>query len=108
MKSRRQTGFMRRVATIAAITLLLAQMIAAAHYHRVAVQQEVASSAGAGIADTSCAICAAHFHSPVTSAVVPALDTPTALDAIVPIAVQTGPLSTLIPKLFGRAPPASV
>src|SRR5260221_8359912 len=97
----------RRIATIAAIILLLGQTIAAAHVHRSSSSQEFSPRSVSGIADSSCAICAAHFHSPGISAVVPALDAPTLLDSIVSYAVQTGPISTFVEYRFGRAPPAS-
>jgi hypothetical protein len=99
---------MRRLATIAAIILLIGQSIAAAHFHRTSAQQEFSSSGAAGIADSSCAICAAHFHSPAASAVVPALNAPTALESMVLCAVQAGPVSTFAQHHFSRAPPASV
>lgn len=108
MKSRRHIMMMRKVATIAAIILLLGQTIAAAHFHRISAQQEFSASSVGGIVDSSCAICAAHFHSPAASAVVPALDAPTVLESIIPFAVQTGPLSTFAQHRFGRAPPASI
>jgi hypothetical protein len=99
---------MRKVATIAAIILLLGQSIAAAHFHRTSAQQEVSVSGSAGIADSSCALCAAHFHSPATAAVVPVLDAPAVRESIVTCAVHRGPLSTFIQNRFGRAPPASL
>jgi hypothetical protein len=108
MNSRRHTDLMRRVATIAAIILLISQTIAAAHFHRASGQQEFSSGGSAGIADSSCAICAAHFHSPATSAVVPALDAPTVLENLVARAVPSGPPSVYVSRHFGRAPPASV
>lgn len=98
----------RTVATIAAIILLLGQTIAAAHFHPVLSQQGLSSSEAVGIADSSCAICAAHFHSPVLSAVVPALDAPTVIEKLVARAVFGGPLSVYVGHCFGRAPPASI
>ena len=108
MNFRRHIEMMRRVATIAAIILLLGQTIAAAHFHPASSQQELSSSAAAGIADSSCAICAAHCHSPAAAAVVPALDASTILENIVPRAVHAGPLSTFVQNRFCRAPPASI
>ena len=108
MNSRRHINLMRRVATIAAIILLMGQTIAAAHSHRTSAQHEFSASSAAGIADSSCAICAAHFHSPAASAVVPALDAPTVRENLVARAVFAGPLSVYVGHCFGRAPPASV
>jgi len=108
VNSRRYPNLMRRAATIAAIILALGQAIAAAHFHRLSAQQELSANGVAGIADSSCAICAAHFHSPAASAVVPALNAPATVRSIVICAVHTGPLSTFIRNRFGRAPPASV
>ena len=99
---------MRKIATLAAIIVLLGQTIAAAHVHRNSSSQEFSAGSVGGVADSSCAICAAHFHSPAVSAVVPALDAPTLLDSIVSFAVQAGPISTLVEYRFGRAPPASL
>jgi hypothetical protein len=108
MNSRRHIEMMRKVATIAAIILLLGQTIAAAHFHRISPRQEFSSGGVPGIADSSCAICAAHFHSPAASAVVPALNAPTVLESQVVRAVFGGPLSVYAGHCFGRAPPASV
>ena len=98
---------MRKVATIAAIFLLLGQTIAAAHFHPASSRQELSTGA-ASIADSSCAICAAQLHSPAASAVVPALNAPTVLEDLVVVAVSNGPLSVYLGHCFGRAPPASV
>jgi hypothetical protein len=99
----------RKVSLIAAaIILLLGQTIAAAHFHPTSSQRQLSSTRGAGIADSSCAICAAHFHSPATAAVIPAFATPTIGEDIVLRAVHAGPRSTFVGHLFGRAPPASV
>jgi hypothetical protein len=109
MKSRRHIHqMMRNVATIAAIILLIGQTIAAAHFHRSSAQPEFSASAVAGIADSSCASCAAHFHSPAASTVAPALNAPTVLENLVARAVAIEPLSTYVDHCFGRAPPASV
>jgi hypothetical protein len=108
MKFRRNNNFRGRIAPIAAILLLIAQTIAVAHSHRMSAQQEFASSVAASIADGSCAICAAQIHSPAASSALPAPNAPTVPESVVPIAFQTVPFSTLIPKLFGRAPPATV
>ena len=108
MNPRRHIGLTRRVATIAAIILLLGQTIAAAHFHRTSAQQEFSATSAASIADSSCAICAAHFHSPAASVVVPALNAPTVLEDSVVIAVSGEPLSLYFGYCFGRAPPASV
>jgi hypothetical protein len=97
----------RTIATVAAVILLLGQTFAAAHFHRVSTQREVVSGA-AGMADGSCAICAAHLHSAAALAVAPALDAPTIQARITPCAVHTGPLSTFTRSRFGRAPPASI
>jgi hypothetical protein len=110
MNPRRQTNratMMRRVAAIAAIILLLGQTIAAAHCHPVSRQPELSSS-GAGLSDSSCAICAAQLHSPAAAAVAPALDKPAARENPVACAVFSGPLSVYIGHCFGRAPPASI
>jgi hypothetical protein len=98
---------MRRVATIAAIILLLGQSIAAAHFHPGSSQQGLSSPAAVSIADSSCAFCAAHFHSPVLSAVVPALDAPTVIEKLIARAVVGGLLSVSVSHCFGRAPPVS-
>jgi hypothetical protein len=98
---------MRKIAIIAAIILLLGQTIAAAHFHHSSFQQEFSAGSATAIADGSCAICAAHFHSPAASAIVPALEAPTILEDAVARAVFGGPLSPYVGHGFGRAPPAS-
>jgi hypothetical protein len=98
---------LRRVAVVAAIVLLLGQTIAAAHFHRISRQQELAAS-NVGFGDTSCAICAAHLHSAAVSAIVPALDAPKLLEKSVVFAVSIEPLCAYVGHCFGRAPPASV
>jgi hypothetical protein len=108
MNSRRHTNLMRKIATIAAIILLLGQTIVAAHVHRATFSQELAAGGGSGIADSSCGICAAQLHSPAVSAVVPALDAPTLLASTVSYAVQNGPISTFVEYRYGRSPPASI
>jgi len=108
VKSSRHKNLIRRIASITAIVLLIGQTIAAAHSHRISTQHELSSSGAVGIADSSCAICAAHFHSPAASTVVPVLDAPTILENLILRAVQAGPLSTFSLDRFGRAPPASV
>jgi len=108
MTSRRHMDRLRRVATIAAIILLLGQMIAAVHVHRASSQQEFAASGAAAVADSSCALCAAQLHSPATAAVIPALHAPTVLKDLIVPAVSSGPLSVYVGYCFGRAPPASV
>jgi hypothetical protein len=108
MNPRRHIEMTRRIATIAAIILLLGQTIAAAHFHPVSSQQGLSSSEAVGIADSSCAICAAHFHSPVLAAVVPALDAPTVVEKLVGCTVVDGPRFVYLGHCFGRAPPASI
>jgi hypothetical protein len=98
---------MRRVASMAAVILLLGQMIAAAHFHLASRQQALASS-GAGLADSSCAICAAQLHSPAAAAVAPALDALAVRENPVVSVVLGGPLTVYIGNCFGRAPPASI
>jgi hypothetical protein len=107
MNSRPYPNLMRRIATVAAIILLLGQAIAAAHFHRTS-QREFSADGVAGIADSSCPICAAHFHSPAASAGVPTLDAPTMVERIVIRAARAGTLSTFTRSRFGRAPPRSV
>jgi len=104
MKHHRPVEMMRKVAVIAAVLLLVGQTIAAAHFHSVSSQQEFAAST-AGIADSSCAICAAQLHSPAASAVAPALDAPSALESLLAPAVFGGPLTSYAGDRFGRAPP---
>jgi hypothetical protein len=104
----RNKSLFRRVATIAAIILLLGQTIAASHFHRVSTQHEFSASSAAGIDGSSCAICAAQLHSPAASAVVPTLDAPKLLEASVVVAVSLEPLSEYLCHCFGRAPPASL
>jgi len=88
--------------------LLLAQTIAAAHFHRAAAHQELSSTGSNWVADSSCPICAAQLHSPAAYVIVAALDAPKlALESIVP-AVPIEPLSAYIGHYFGRAPPASL
>ncbi len=104
----RHLTVMRRVATIAAIVLLLGQAIAGAHFHPAAAQREFSAGSAASIAESSCAICAAQLHSPAASAVAPALNAPTVLERVVVRSVDAGSLSKFVQSRFGRAPPASV
>jgi hypothetical protein len=98
---------LRKIALAAAILLLLGQTIAAAHFHRLPGHQEFSSTATNAIADASCAICAAHLHSPAVSAVALALGAPKLiLESLVP-AVPIEPLSAYLGHCFGRAPPGS-
>ena len=83
MNSCRHPNFMRRAATLAAIILLLGQAIAAAHNHWNSAQRQFSENSASGIADGSCAICAAHFHSPAAAAVVPVLRAPTTVEFVV-------------------------
>jgi len=106
MNPRRDIEMMRKVATIAAIILLLGQTIAAAHFHPASSRLELTGTAS--IADSSCAICAAQLHSPAASAVAPTLNAPTVVENLVARAVPSGPLSAYIGHCFGRAPPESV
>ena len=99
---------LRRVAVVTAIILLLGQTIAAGHFHRVSRQLELLASSGAGFAESSCAICAAHLHSAALAAIVPALDAPELFERSVVFAVSVEPLCAFVGHCFGRAPPASV
>jgi hypothetical protein len=107
MNFRRHMPLMRKVATIAAIILLLGQAIAATHVHPGSSQREFSASGIGGIG-SACAICAAHLHSSAASAVAPALEAPTLRENLITAAVCTGPLFGCILHCFGRAPPASV
>jgi hypothetical protein len=104
MKVCRYPNLMRRVATVAAIILLLGEAIAAAHFHRASVNQELS----AGTTDSSCAICVAHLHSPAVSAIAPAFDVPRLLQYLVTLTALSRPSSIYPGHRFGRAPPASV
>ncbi len=108
MDCRRHPNLMRRAATIAALILLLSQAIAAAHVHWNLAQRQFSENSATGIADGSCAICAAHFHSPGNrAAVIPALKAPTTVEFVVAAAQLSAPPSTRIANRFGQAPPAS-
>jgi hypothetical protein len=108
MKSRRHTSLMRRAATFAAIILLIGQAIAAAHFHRASVNQEISAGASAGTTDSACAICVAHLHSPGVSGIAPAIDVPSLLEKLVTLTVLSRPSLIYAGHRFGRAPPASV
>jgi hypothetical protein len=103
----RDTSFRRKIAIVAAIFLLIGQTIAAAHFHRLSAQQEFSASAN-GIADSGCAVCLFHFHTPGISAAAPVLSAPTLLQHLFSFAVFSGPLSAFVRHRFGRAPPASL
>jgi hypothetical protein len=108
MRSRRNPNLMRQVAGLAAIFLLLAQTLAAAHFHRTSAQRELSAGDAAGVADSSCPICAAHLNTSAPAPAVPALNAPTIADKLVPHLMQLAPRSTFLQSCFGRAPPASV
>jgi len=108
MNSRRYPNLMRRIATIAAIILLLGQAIAASHFHWNSAHRQLSSNGVASIADISCPICAAHFHSSAVAAVIPALKAPTMVEFIVADTLLPAPPLTFIANRFGRAPPASI
>jgi len=103
----RNKYFLRNIAMVAAMVLLLGQTLAAAHFHRVSTEQEFSESAASGIAD-GCAVCVAHFHSPAIFAVVPALNAPLTARDSVPRAIPSAPVSACVVHRFGRAPPASL
>ena len=107
MRPRRNRNLMRRVATLAAILLLLGQTLATAHFHRSSAQWELSAGGTAGVADSSCPICAAHLNTSAPAPVVPALDAPTIADKLVPRLMHHAPSSTFLQSCFGRAPPAS-
>jgi hypothetical protein len=107
-RKHRNKYFLRKVAIVAAVVLLLGQTLAAAHFHRVSTQPEFSQSAVSGIADGGCAVCVAHFHSPAIFAVVPALNAPVTARDSARRAIHSAPLSVRIVLRFGRAPPASV
>ncbi|HXN87515.1 MAG TPA: hypothetical protein VN867_15690 [Candidatus Binataceae bacterium] len=104
----RDKSFLRNVALVAAIMLVLGQTLAAAHFHRVSTGPEFSQSAVAGIADGGCAVCVAHFHSPAVFAVVPALNAPVTARDLAPRAIRSASLSARVVHRFGRAPPASI
>jgi hypothetical protein len=108
MNPRRGKEIARKLAVFAAVLLLVGQTIAASHFHPASRQLQVSSSSATGIADSACAICAAHLHSSAAAAIAPAIDAPTSLEKQMASAIFLVAQSACIANCFGRAPPASV
>lgn len=87
--------------------LLLAQSLAAAHYHPVPSTQHP-SIASAAAPDTLCALCLHHNHAPSVSAAPSPLAAPSDIGRRDSNDFCFALMSSLDSHLFGRAPPASV
>src|SRR3984957_18831990 len=88
--------FLKKIAIVAAMVLLLGQTLAAAHFHRFSTLPEFSQSAVSSIADGGCAVCVAHFHSPAIFAVVPALNAPLTARDSVPRAIPSAAVSACV------------
>ncbi len=95
-------------ARFAAVVLVLAQLLSAAHFHPLAGQIKYSAGAVAAVDDGLCAACLLHFNSPYAFTVIPTLDTLLWSRRVVACAAQPRLFSAYRSSLFGRAPPASV
>jgi len=97
----------RNLATVAAMLLLLAQSLSAAHYHPLPTPDKILVNSAAGD-DGVCSLCLLHFHSPTLSAASLSLAIPAAVHKVLPRPGAVELLCGFDSHLFGRAPPASV
>ncbi|HKV54946.1 MAG TPA: hypothetical protein VJN94_09910 [Candidatus Binataceae bacterium] len=104
-----ETGFEknRRANLAIAFTaiLLIAQLLAAAHYHRGAGATEYSASIASSLDNGLCALCLLNHYSPTVSAVAPLPNRPTIVEHIDLYAAQSWPLYSFCSYLPGRAPP---
>ncbi len=92
--------------TLAAI-LLVAQCLAAAHYHPRQNGSRYSASVAASFDDGLCALCLLHHYSPTSSAAAHFLIPPTVIDRVDLYAAQSWPLYSFNSYLSGRSPPPS-
>ncbi len=97
----------RGVAAVAAAILLLAQSLAAAHFHPLPDQQKYSAEAVASVDNGLCAVCLLRIHSPTVAAVTPSVTAPVPFERIDFVATESRLCSSYDSHLFGRAPPAS-
>ena len=98
----------RAVATVVAILLLAAQLIAAAHVHPGMLVESVSDGARVGAAEIACPLCIFHAFTATNATGTFMLVVPFLAEAFVATATRSRLLCTSKPQLFGRAPPASV
>ena len=96
----------RAVATVVAIVLLAAQLIAIAHVHPWLLINGVSDGAHF-VSEATCTICVFHAHAASSTAAAFLLAVPFLAEAFVATARRSRLLSTPKPQLFGRAPPAA-
>jgi len=100
--------WIRRIASISAAILLLAQTVGIAHFHPLPSQNKYLASAAVSVDDGLCALCLVRFHSPAAFVAAPHPMAPALADLATPCATSAAPRSSYRSHLFGRAPPASV
>src|SRR5208282_1162044 len=105
---RRYQRARRGTASLAAVVLILAQLLSAAHFHPFAGQQKYSASSVAAVDDGLCAECLLYFNTPYAFAALPALGAPLWSQPVGVPAVQPRLFAPYRSNLFGRAPPASV
>jgi hypothetical protein len=98
----------RDVAAIAAVLLLVAQLVGALHVHPWAFSKGVSEGAQLALSESACPVCALHFHSPTNTNPIPSLAQPVSSDTFIAFAMPSRLPCSPKPQLFGRAPPASV
>jgi hypothetical protein len=99
--------WMRRIAGFAAVILLLAQSVGAAHLHPLPSQQKYVTSAAVSV-DGLCALCLVRFHSPAAFIATSHPMAPALTELMALRTASAEPRSSYLSHLFGRAPPASV
>jgi len=95
-----------RAASVVAVCLLAAQLIAAAHVHAWNNSGITSRASHPVITDAVCAVCVLQAHAPLCAAAVPILPQPTVCALKAACAALSHPLVAPKCQRYGRAPPA--
>ncbi len=98
----------RAIAAPAAVLMLAAQLIAAAHIHPWADASAFSRSGALVSGEIACPVCALHAHAPANTSIAPQFIRPLPEYEFVAASIDPRLLSTRRPQLLGRAPPAAV
>lgn len=104
MSSAIQSGagtYRRRIASVVALVLIAAQLLASAHFH----QSRRTIQRAAGSADLVCAVCVVRAHAPAASISTGAVFVPALVRTAAIPTIRAGSLAPRILRLCGRAPP---
>jgi hypothetical protein len=100
-------GVPRSVSRTLAAILLIAQLLAVAHYHLLQSTSRSSASLTANFDDGLCALCLFHNYSPSASTAGLFPIAPTLVGRIDHYAAQSWPLYSFNSYLSGRSPPSS-